>query len=89
MASCNALSGYRVGEISQALRTKQKKTKTDRKENVELNALFSSSGLFQPEFVAVAPKVSQRKEVYSFEPCVCNNLNLSINGGLYLLRSCY
>lgn len=57
MASGSALSGYKVGEISEALLTKQKKSRTGKKENIELNALFSSPGLIQPQFVAVASKV--------------------------------
>lgn len=58
-ASCSTLAGYKVGEISQVLHTKaENKAAPDDK----LKALFSSAKLFQPEFVAIAPKV--RKAVY-------------------------
>ena len=48
------LAGYKVGEISQALLTKPKKKKAENKENSELDALFSTAGLFQPQFVSAA-----------------------------------
>ena len=61
MASGNTLAGYKVGEISQALLSKQKKSRTDKKENNELNALFSSPSLIQPQFVTVTTKVRGMK----------------------------
>ena len=61
MASGHALSGYKVGEISEALLTKQKKSRTGKNENIELNALFSSPSLIQPQFVTIASKVSDSK----------------------------
>ena len=64
MASTTALAGYKVGEISQALLKKHRKAKTEKEENVELNALFSSASLFQPEFVPLAPKVRLTKFFY-------------------------
>ena len=57
MASDSTLTGYKVGEISQALLTKERKKKTGKEKNVELHALFSSASLFQPQFVPVTPKV--------------------------------
>lgn len=48
------LSEFKVGEISQALLSKPKKKKVERKENTELDALFSTPGLFQPQFVSAA-----------------------------------
>lgn len=57
MASTDSLAGYKVGEISQALLTKDRKAKTVKNENVQLNALFSSANLFQPQFVSVTSKV--------------------------------
>ena len=65
-----ALSGYKVGEISQALFTNQE-SKAYLKENVELSALFSSTNPSQPAFVAVPLKVRLRNEG-------CMNLNRTI-----------
>ena len=59
----HALSGYKVGEISQALFTNQE-SKTYLKKNVELSALFSSRNPSQPAFVAVPLKVRLRNEGY-------------------------
>ena len=56
-----ALSGYKVGEISQALFTNQE-SKAYLKKNVELSALFSSTNPSQPAFVAVPLKVRLRNE---------------------------
>ncbi|XP_073249113.1 RNA-binding protein 34-like [Porites lutea] len=61
-----ALSGYKVGEISQALFTNQK-SKAHLKKNVELSALFSSTNPSQPAFVAVPLKVSRKKEKETVE----------------------
>lgn len=58
-----ALSGYKVGEISQALFTNQE-SKTYLKKNVELSALFSSTNPSQPAFVAVPLKVRLRNGGY-------------------------
>ena len=58
-----ALSGYKVGEISQALFTNQG-SKAYLKKNVELSALFSSTNPSQPAFVAVPLKVRLRNEGY-------------------------
>ena len=66
-----ALSGYKVGEISQALFTNQE-SKAHLKKNVELSALFSSTNPFQPAFVAVPLKVRLRKEG-------CMNLNCTMH----------
>ena len=57
-----ALSGYKVGEISQALFTNQE-SKTYLKKNVELSALFSSTNPSQPAFVAVPLKVRLRNKL--------------------------
>ena len=65
-----ALSGYKVGEISQALFTNQE-SKAYLKKNVELSALFSSKNPSQPAFVAVPLKVRLRNEG-------CMNLNRTI-----------
>ena len=54
MAASGMLAEFKVGEISQALLSKPKKKKVERKENSELDALFSTAGLFQPQFVSAA-----------------------------------
>ena len=66
-----ALSGYKVGEISQALFTNQE-SKAYLKKNVELSALFSSTNPSQPAFVAVTLKVRLRNEG-------CMNLNRTMH----------
>ena len=50
-------SEYKVGEISQALLTKNTTKKNGSYGNEKLDALFSSARSFQPEFVPITPKV--------------------------------
>jgi len=50
-------SEYKVGEISQALLTKNTTKKNASYGNEKLDALFSSARSFQPEFVPITPKV--------------------------------
>ena len=66
------LSGYKVGEISQALFTNQE-SKTYVKKNFELSALFSSTNPSQPAFVAVPLKVkNEMKVAWNLTlPCMC------------------
>ncbi|XP_068729915.1 RNA-binding protein 34-like [Montipora capricornis] len=61
MAVANGLSGYKVGEISQVLLSKQREKKKEGKENAKLSALFSSANVFQPQFVSLTTKKSERK----------------------------
>ena len=56
MAASGMLAEFKVGEISQALLSKPKKKKVEVKENSELDALFSTAGLFQPQFISAASR---------------------------------
>ncbi|XP_078350634.1 RNA-binding protein 34-like isoform X1 [Oculina patagonica] len=59
-SSTRPFVGYRVGEISQALVTKDAAIKSDSKENGKLNALFTSARVFQPAFVPIISKISKK-----------------------------
>ena len=55
--SCTLPFEYKIGEISQALLTKNRTKKTGHYGNEKLNALFSSARSPQPEFVPITSKV--------------------------------
>ena len=76
MAVANGLSGYKVGEISQVLLSKQREKKKGGKENAKLSALFSSANVIQPQFVSLTKltKVSLRSFIlvyrgFARQPC--------------------
>ena len=65
-SSTRVVVGYRIGEISQALVTKNTTKQSESNENEKLNALFSSASVIQAEFVPIIPKV--RGHVFSGTP---------------------
>ena len=54
---CTRPFEYKVGEISQALLTKNATKKTGNYGNEKLDALFSSARSLQPEFVPITSEV--------------------------------